>query len=125
MAKKKREQPGVPVLYHPDADDELHAELDAATVADVVDFIDSINGKTHQEIVARLDGRTERKIFQWETSHRAGTLRVAFAWGRGCLWFIGAFVKVNNAEGERYMSHIRPRAEEVREAGPGEKKNGK
>lgn len=82
--------------------------------ADVIAKVDRLNGRTQPEIVSLLDGRTERKIYQWEGSSEGGTLRIIFAWGKGCLWMIGAFVKVNDKEGERYMRRIRPRADEVK-----------
>lgn len=62
-----------------------------------------------------LDPRTESKVFQWEGSAEGGTLRIVFAWGKGCLWMIGAFVKVNDREGERFMRRILPRALEVKD----------
>lgn len=91
----------------------MFAELDRATIADVRVLIEELDGKGHQEIVAILDERTERKVYQREKSHAAGTLRVIFAWGKACLWFIGAFVKHNDREGERRMRRILPRARQV------------
>lgn len=114
---KKPIQREIPILYHPDAQAELSASLDVATVADVVVIIDKLKGKTHQELVSLLDTRSERKVCQWECSHSGGTLRVVFSWGKGCLWFIGAFVKVNDPHGERLMKRILPRADEVKRVG--------
>jgi hypothetical protein len=115
--KPKRPQAPVTIMYHADAEESMRSELDPRTAADVTALIDDLDGRTHQEIVARLDERTERKIYQLEKSHPAGTLRVVFAWGKGCLWFIGAFVKHNDPEGERFMKHIRPRAKQVEKLG--------
>ncbi|MEO6836540.1 MAG: hypothetical protein ABI231_11640 [Candidatus Tumulicola sp.] len=103
------------MLYHPTALDELTGSLSPTVQADVLAKVDRINGRTHSEIVKMLDPRTEPKVFQWEASAQGGTLRVIFAWGKGCLWVIGAFVKVNNKEGERFMRRILPRAVEVRD----------
>lgn len=69
------------------------------------------------QIIAMLDSRTEQKVYQWESSNPGGALRVVFAWGKACLWCIGAFVKVNDADGERYMRRILPRAIAVRDLG--------
>jgi hypothetical protein len=91
--------------------------LDSVTRADVAVIFSKLRGKNHQEIVALLDTRSEPKVAQWERSNRAGTLRVVFAWGKGVLWFIGAFVKVDDPDGERYMKRIRPRADEVKDVG--------
>jgi hypothetical protein len=99
---------------HPVAYQELDL-LDAATCADVHAIFAKLVNKTHQQIADLLDGRTERKVAQWERSNQAGTLRVVFAWGEGGLWFIGAFVKANDSEGERYMKRILPRADQVKE----------
>jgi len=120
-AGKNRPQPPIPVMLHPDAQREL-GDLDPATRADVLVIIAKVNGKKHQEIVSLLDVRTEPKIAQWERSNRAGALRVVFAWGKGVLWFIGAFVKVNNPDGERQMVRIRARADEVKGTGVSIKK---
>jgi len=116
LAKHKR-QPGIPIRYHPEALADMQAMLDRATLADVIAIVDRLNLKTHQEIVAMLDSRTEQKVCQWESSNPAGALRVVFAWGKACLWCIGAFVKGNDAEGERYMRRILPRAIAVRDLG--------
>lgn len=78
----KRQLPAIKVLYHPLAQDELLTELPAAARADVIAKVDRLDGRTHQEITVMLDGRTERKIFQWEGSAQGGTLRIVFAWGR-------------------------------------------
>jgi hypothetical protein len=111
---RKRPLPGVKVFYHPDAQAEL-ASLPRATQADVVAKVNRVDGRTHPEIVKMLDARTEPKVFQWEGSAEGGTLRVVFAWGKGCLWMIGAFVKVNDKEGERFMKRILPRATIVKD----------
>ncbi len=97
------------------AQDELLISLSPAVQADVVAKVDRLNGRTQPEIVRMLERRTEPKVFQSEASAEGGTLRIIFAWGEGCLWMIGAFVKVNNKEGERYMRRILPRAIEVRD----------
>ena len=110
----RRQLPAIRVLYHPTALDELLTGISAVARADVIAKVDRLNGRTHQEIAQMLDGRSERKIFQWEGSAQGGTLRIVFAWGIGCLWMIGAFIKVNDKEGERYMNRIRPRANEVK-----------
>lgn len=113
---KKQTQPPITIVYHPDAAAEL-LSADKEMVADVVAVVNKLNGKTHQELVALLDGRSERKVCQWERSNRGGALRVVFAWGAGCLWYIGAFVKINDAHGERLMKQILPRALEVEKKG--------
>jgi phage-related protein len=120
VADKKKEPAAIiPIFYYPDADDELN-DLDEKTRMMVLVEVDKLNGKSHQELVALLDGRTEPKVVQLEKSHWQGTLRVIFAWGRGCLWMIGSFVKRNNKEGERHMKRILPRASEVRLKSPGD-----
>ncbi len=111
MAKKQL--PGIKILYHPTAQSEL-VDLAPAIQADVVAKVDRLNGRTQPEIVSMLDRRTEPKVYQWEGSAEGGTLRVIFAWGKGCMWLIGSFVKTNNKEGERFMRRILPRAKEVR-----------
>jgi hypothetical protein len=111
----KRTLPAIKIFFHPTAQADMFSTLSPAVQADVIAKVDRLNGKTHQEIVSQLDGRTERKIFQWEGSAEGGTLRIVFAWGKGCLWMIGAFVKVNDTEGERYMKRILPRALEVKD----------
>ena len=110
----RRQLPGIRILYHPKAQDEVLIQLAVSEQADVVAKVDRLNGRTQPEIVSLLDNRSERKVFQWEGSADGGTLRIVFAWGKGCLWMIGAFVKVNDKEGERYMRRIRPRADEVK-----------
>jgi hypothetical protein len=114
---KKRPLPGLPLGLHPIALSEMEVSLDATTQADIALIFSKLHMKTHQEIAKLLDARTEPKVFQWERSNRAGTLRVVFAWGKSCLWFIGAFVKANNPEGERHMKRILPRAKEFENRG--------
>jgi hypothetical protein len=115
--KAKRPPAPIPIKMHPDAEEDLTSRLDPRTAADVTALIDDLDGRTHQELVALLDQRSERKLCQLEKSHPEGTLRILFAWGKACLWFIGAFVKHNNPEGERFMRRIRPRAEQVKKLG--------
>ncbi len=112
---RKKPQRGIRILYHPEAQDDLLRSLAPDVLADVVARVDRLNGRTQPEIVAMLDRRTESKVFQSESSAEGGTLRIIFAWGKGCLWMIGAFVKVNDKEGERYMKRILPRANEVKD----------
>lgn len=117
MSKGKNPpQPTIPVRLHPEAEAEF-ATLDAQTRADVAVILGKLHGKTHQEIVRLLDDRSEPKVAQWERGNRAGALRVVFAWGKGALWFIGAFVKVSNADGERKIARILPRADAVKNLG--------
>jgi hypothetical protein len=118
VAKAKRPQSRIPIYYQPDALADIKASLDAATQADVVATVLKLDGQIHQDIVALLDERTERKVFQWEGSHAKGTLRIVFAWGKACLWVIGAFVKSDDAHGERLMKRILPRADTVKKMGP-------
>ncbi|MEO6990464.1 MAG: hypothetical protein ABI346_06675 [Candidatus Baltobacteraceae bacterium] len=110
----RRKLPGITILYHPATLEELRSSLAPSVQADVIAKVDRLNGRPQPEIVSMLDRRTEPKVFQWEGSAEAGTLRIVFAWGKGCLWMIGAFVKVNDKEGERYMRRILRRAVEVR-----------
>ena len=111
--RKKKALTPVRVLYHPAALSDMKRELDPTTMSDVVALASGLNGKTHPEIVALLENRSERKVCQWEGSHRQGGLRVLFAWGAGGLHLIGAFVKHNDEEGERLAKRILHRAEEV------------
>lgn len=113
---KKREQSVIPVRLHPAAIGDL-AILDPQTQAHVAVIIDKLNGKLHQQIVSLLDERSEPKVAQYERGSRGGPLRVVFAWAPGELWFIGAFVKTSNAEGERFMKRILPRAKQVKNLG--------
>lgn len=113
---KKRVQSAVPLRLHPTALEELSI-LDDQTRADVAVIFAKVNGKTHQEILGLLDERSDSKISQYERGTRAGPLRVVFAWAPGVLWFIGAYVKTNNAEGERFIKRILPRAKEVKGLG--------
>jgi len=107
----------VPLMLHQKALAEMRSSLDAGAQADVAWVFQQLEGSDVTFIQSFLDKRTDRKVAQFEGSHPAGTLRVVFAWGKGCLWFIGAFVKVNDREGERYMRRILPRADEVRGQG--------
>jgi hypothetical protein len=118
MAKAKREPPSaVPLMLLPIAKQEMLDTLDAIALADVTWVFRQIEGRDITFIRNFLDKRTEPKVAQFEGSHPGGTLRVIFAWGKGCLWFIGAFVKTNNREGERFMRRILPRAEHVKDQG--------
>ena len=112
---KKTPQRGIRLLYHPQAQDDLLTSLDPSVQSDVVAWVDRLNGRTQPELVSMLETRSERKVFQKEASAQGGTLRVVFAWGKGCLWMIGAFVKVNEPDGERHMKRILPRAAEVKD----------
>jgi hypothetical protein len=103
-------------MLHQRAETEL-LQLDAGAQADVAWVFQQLDGSNITFIRSFLDKRTEPKVAQFEGSHPAGTLRVVFAWGKGCLWFIGAFVKANDPEGERYMKRILPRATEVKDLG--------
>lgn len=114
---KKRAQSAVSLRLHPTALQELSI-LDEQTRADVAVIFDRVNGKTHQEILGLLDERSDSKVSQYERGTKAGPLRVVFAWGPGVLWFIGAYVKTNNADGERFIKRILPRAKEVKNVGP-------
>jgi hypothetical protein len=118
MAKPKNSRvSAIPLALHQQAVTEMRASLDAATRADVALVFQQLDGKDIMTIRALLDTRTERKVVQFERSHPAGTLRIVFAWGKACLWFVGAFVKANNAEGERYMRRILPRVDAVKGLG--------
>jgi hypothetical protein len=102
----------IDVVYHPAVRAEI-ADLPDETQANVLAQIAALNGKTHQQLVKLLDERSERKVCQWESSDACGTLRIVFAWGRGKLWAIGAFVKNNDAQGERFVRRILHRVAEV------------
>lgn len=118
MPKPKRRTPrDIPLKLHPRALREMQESLDAATQADIAVIFKAIDKQSHQRIASLLEPRTEPKVFQWERSNPAGTLRVVFAWGQGCLWFIGAFIKANDPQGERLIKRILPRAAEVEHQG--------
>jgi hypothetical protein len=112
---KKPPLPAIKIFLYPPAQAEILANLSSVVQADVAAKILRLSGKTQPEIVKMLDRRTEPKVYQWESSAPGGTLRIVFAWGKGCLWAIGAFVKVNDKEGERYMQRILPRAKVVKD----------
>jgi hypothetical protein len=111
--RRKQGLAAIRVLYHPLALSDMKKELDTQTMADVVALAAMLNGRTQPEIVALLENRSEKKVCQWEGSHRQGALRVIFAWGKAGLWLIGAFVKHNDEHGERLARRILPRAKEV------------
>ena len=107
----------IPVMLHPVAVREMEISLDAIAQADVAWVFSKLDGSDIMFIRSFLDKRTDTKVSQFEGSHSAGALRVVFAWGKACLWFIGAFVKTDNRDGERYMKRILPRADEVKNLG--------
>jgi len=115
--REKREMPGFRIMMHPDADRELPSNFDFTTEADIRSVLRLLDGKTQQELVAILDGRSNPKVYQFERSNVAGTLRVVFAWGKGVLWYVGAFVKANDRQGERLIRPFLKRAEHVRKSG--------
>ena len=103
----------IAIVLHPTADAELE-RMDAEDRAHVYEFIERINGKPYLEVVRQLDDRTDSKVFQKERSARRGTMRIVFHWGsEGTLWFIGAFVKNNDKQGERFAARILRRSEDI------------
>lgn len=101
------------IRFHPSWRTEFD-DLSAGTQADVLDFIDRINRKTSVDISAVLEPRSEQKVFQKERRVAAGALRLLFRWGTNNeLWFLGAYIKNNNEQGERYARRILRRTADV------------
>ncbi len=109
----------VRICYHPDALAEL-PQLTVETRRNVISEVGGLDGRPYQDIVAILDKRTEKKVYQREKSDARGTLRIIFAWGAasGVLWVIGAYVKHNDPEGERLFRRIAHRVREVATMSP-------
>jgi hypothetical protein len=102
IEKKRRV---VEIRYHPEAFSENKKYPEA--VSDAVAFLKNMRGHTKSEIDVLLVPRTERKVFQREMWLPQGGLRLIFCWGSGGdLWYLGAFVKRNDREGERLVKPI-------------------
>jgi hypothetical protein len=95
----------VKIRFHPSVVNENRQYPEA--VADAMAFLNRIRGRTKTEIDAILEPRSERKVFQREMRLPQGALRLIFYWGGGgVLWYLGAFVKGNNLQGERLAKPI-------------------
>jgi len=100
------------VRWHPKAS-ELEG-LQPDEIADARAFVRSLRNLSKVEIDERLKRRSERKVVQREQFCPRGALRMIFYWGKaGTLWFLGAFVKNNNRQGERYADRILQRTVDV------------
>jgi hypothetical protein len=115
--KRKQAPAGVRICYHPTALTEI-LRLDDQTQADVIAEVRVLNGMPLADLKHFLEPRSERKVVQRELSHSQGGLRIVFAWGKGALWVIGAFVKHNDEEGERRAKRILHRVNDVQTMAP-------
>jgi hypothetical protein len=79
-----------------------------------VEFLEALTEHDLAYVQRKLKKTNVDGVYEWKRRTPEGGLRLIFSWGKGGLWCIGAFVKQNDAEGNRMLLRYRKLAESAR-----------